>query len=545
MKKYGSFVALLFIILGAFVLHTYKLSSVPPLDIDEYGIAYDAYSIATTGQDSWGVQMPVFFRAFGDYKLPLDIYLSAFFFKVFEPSVFWLRFPAVLFSLLYIPTMYILLKSITKNDNWSVIGAALTAILPYNLFYSHIISASISASYLIFVSLTFFILALQSKHALKDIVISTGLLSLSLYAYPLSWIIGPLLIVTYTIALLLVKKLKYGFVFLIFAISFIPIILQFFVGGSSVRLSNTSAFSFDRGGFIEIGEFRQAGGNDVFAKAFYNKGTTMGYILLDNYVRHFNIQYLAFNRSDPGVQTAPSSPLFIILVLFYFIGLFLVARKWKDPVFFTLLAFILLAPLPSVITEGAVNAKRYLASMGMETVLIILAMQKIQIQKYRLLTMSVTVIFLIEVVLFYRFFFGTFSDKAFLTFSLKPRIVEETARRYWPEQNIMYTTDVLGEPQIYPLVGTWYPTDDYLKQRTVEERDNWFFVRPFNGLFYGQDMKEITEYLAENPEYQGIGVFSRKELSELPKTVCFDPLDSTYPYKGHIYLVVQIKPCLL
>ncbi|QQS44081.1 glycosyltransferase family 39 protein [Candidatus Roizmanbacteria bacterium] len=545
MKKYGPFVALVVIILGAFVLHTYKLSSVPPLDIDEYGIAYDAYSIATTGHDSWGVQMPVFFRAFGDYKLPLDIYLSAFFFKVFEPSVFWLRFPAVLFALLYIPTMYVLLKTLTKCNEWAFIGASLIAILPYNLFYSHIISASISASYLIFASLTFFILALQSKHTLRNIVISTVLLSLSLYAYPLSWIIGPLLIVTYTIALLFVKKLKYGFVFLIFAISFLPIILQFFVGGSSVRLSNTSAFSFDRGGFIEIGEFRQAGGNDIFAKAFYNKGTTIGYILLDNYVRHFNIQYLAFNRSDPGVQTAPSSPLYIILVPFYFFGLFYIARKFKDPIFFTLLAFILLAPLPSVITEGAVNAKRYLASMGMETVLIILAMQKIQIQKYRLLTMSVMMIFLIEVVLFYRFFFRTYTDKAFMTFSLKTRIVEETARRYWPEQNLMYTTDVLGEPQIYPLVGTWYPTDDYLKQRTVEERDNWFFVRPFNGLFYGQDMKEITEYLADNPEYQGIGVFSRKELSELPETVCFDPVDSTYPYKGHSFLIVQIKPCSL
>jgi len=545
MKKYVPLIVLAVIMAGAFFLHTYKLTTTPPLDIDEYGIAYDVYSIATTGHDSWGVRMPVFFRAFGDYKLPLDIYLSAFFFKIFSPSVYWLRFPALVFALLYIPTMYLLLHTLTKNKYWAVLGAAMVALLPYNLFYSHIISASISASYLIFASLTFFILALYNKHVMRNIIISIIFLSLSLYAYPLSWVLAPLLVITYTVALYLAHKLKFSLIFLIFAASMIPIMLQFFVGGSSIRLSNTSAFSFDRGGFIEIGEFREAGKNDIFAKAFYNKGTTMGYILLDNYLRHFNLQYLAFDRSEPGVQTAPSSPLFIILIPFYFIGLFYIARKYKDPVFFTLLAFILLAPLPSTITEGAVNAKRYLASMGMETILIILAFKQIQIQKYRFLTAGIAVIFVIEIALFFRFFYGTYAGQAFETFSLKPRIIEETARRYWPKNNLIYTTDVLGEPQIYTLVGSWYPTDEYLKQRTVEERDNWFFVQPFNGLYYGESMTEITDYLSQKPEYKGIGVFSQKELALLPKTVCYDLLDSTYPYKGHTFLVIQIKPCSL
>src|SRR5690606_38105012 len=160
------------------------------------------------------------------------------------------------------------------------------------------------------------------------------LLSFSLHAYPLSWILAPLLVVAYTVSLFLAKKLKYSLIYLIFAVSFIPILLQFFAGGSAVRLSNTSAFSFARGDFIEIGEFRQAGGNHIFSKAFYNKATTIGYILLDNYLRHFNLQYLAFERSEPTIQKSPYSPLYIILLPFYFIGLFYVARKWKKPIFF-------------------------------------------------------------------------------------------------------------------------------------------------------------------------------------------------------------------
>ncbi len=544
-KKNVPIITLAVVITGAFFLHTYQLTSTPPLDIDEYGIAYDVYSIVSTGHDSWGERFPMFFRAFGDYKLPLDIYTSAFFFKVFGASIFWLRFPAVLFSLLYIPTMYLLLQTLTNNRYWALLGATIITILPYNIFYSHIISASISASFLIFMSLTFFILALSNKHVLRNIIISTICLSLSLYAYPLSWVLAPLLVITYTVALKLSHKLKYSLVFLFFVVSFTPILMQFFSGGSSVRLNNTSAFSFSRGKFIEIGDFREAGKNDLLSKAFYNKGTTTGYIFFENYLKHFNLQYLALDRSDPSIQQAPSSPLYIVLVPFYFIGLFYIAKKCKDPVFFTLLAFVLLAPLPSTITEGAVNAKRYLASMGIETVLIVLALKKIQIQKHKLLAISVIVIALIEVTLFIKFFFGAYSEKAFKIFSLKPRIIEETARRYWPKNNLIYTTEVLGEPQIYPLVGTWYPTDTYLQQRTIEERDSWFFVQPFNGLYYGETMQEITDYLMKKPGYEGIGVFTRQELEILPKSICYIPLESTYPHPQHSYLVIKIKPCSL
>src|SRR6185436_14197568 len=66
------------IVLLAFVLGLVNLASVPPsLNWDEVSHGYNAYSILKTGKDEWGFTLPTIFRAYGDYKLPVYIYLTA------------------------------------------------------------------------------------------------------------------------------------------------------------------------------------------------------------------------------------------------------------------------------------------------------------------------------------------------------------------------------------------------------------------------------------------------------------------------------------
>src|SRR5258706_11914127 len=48
----------------------------PALNWDEVSHGYNAYSLLKTGRDEWGVAMPTIFRAFGDYKLPVYVYLT-------------------------------------------------------------------------------------------------------------------------------------------------------------------------------------------------------------------------------------------------------------------------------------------------------------------------------------------------------------------------------------------------------------------------------------------------------------------------------------
>jgi 4-amino-4-deoxy-L-arabinose transferase-like glycosyltransferase len=55
--------------------------------IDESSIAYNAYTISQTARDEHGELLPLFFRAFGDYKNPTYIYLLALIFRILGPGI--------------------------------------------------------------------------------------------------------------------------------------------------------------------------------------------------------------------------------------------------------------------------------------------------------------------------------------------------------------------------------------------------------------------------------------------------------------------------
>src|ERR1051325_9593461 len=65
-----------------------RITTNPPgFYIDESSIAYNAHTIARTGSDENGARWPLYFRAFGDYKNPVYIYLLAGLFRLTGPSI--------------------------------------------------------------------------------------------------------------------------------------------------------------------------------------------------------------------------------------------------------------------------------------------------------------------------------------------------------------------------------------------------------------------------------------------------------------------------
>jgi 4-amino-4-deoxy-L-arabinose transferase-like glycosyltransferase len=80
--------------LAAAAIFTYfnNVSQNPPgFFIDESSISYNAYTISQNGRDEYGVAWPLYFRAFGDYKNPIYIYLLACIFRLTGPSIFVAR----------------------------------------------------------------------------------------------------------------------------------------------------------------------------------------------------------------------------------------------------------------------------------------------------------------------------------------------------------------------------------------------------------------------------------------------------------------------
>jgi 4-amino-4-deoxy-L-arabinose transferase-like glycosyltransferase len=59
----------------------------PGFFVDESSIAFNAHSISQSGADEHGARWPLYFRAFGEYKSPVYIYLLAALFKLTGPSI--------------------------------------------------------------------------------------------------------------------------------------------------------------------------------------------------------------------------------------------------------------------------------------------------------------------------------------------------------------------------------------------------------------------------------------------------------------------------
>src|SRR3989344_3648253 len=89
-------ILILIIIVGGF-LRMYQLHDNPPgFFADEASVGYNAYKIATTGKDEHGAVLPVFFQAFGEYKGPIQTYLTVPFITLFGLSELAVRLPSAI-----------------------------------------------------------------------------------------------------------------------------------------------------------------------------------------------------------------------------------------------------------------------------------------------------------------------------------------------------------------------------------------------------------------------------------------------------------------
>ncbi len=183
---------------GVVLALVFSLASVPnnPLGFyfDESSIAYNAYTIARSGSDEYGVRWPLYFRAFGEFKNPTFIYLLAGLFKIFGPSVGLAR---LLSGMLGLGTC-LLLGRLTERMTGKfriALMVALTALVTPWLFE---ISRLVFEVALFPLALALFLLALHRMHTrgrwtLLDgfwLAITLGLIT---YTYSIGRLLGPLL----------------------------------------------------------------------------------------------------------------------------------------------------------------------------------------------------------------------------------------------------------------------------------------------------------------------------------------------------------------
>ena len=166
--KNTTYLLLFGIVVLAAAIRFYQISSLPvSLYWDEVSTGYNAYSIATTGKDEFGISMPLLFKAFNDYKMPVNIYLSALPIKLFGLNELSVRFTSAFFGTLTVLITFFLVKEIFTKENTKkrfgadqklpLLAAFFLAISPWHIQFSRAaFEANVGLFFVVFGTYLFF-----------------------------------------------------------------------------------------------------------------------------------------------------------------------------------------------------------------------------------------------------------------------------------------------------------------------------------------------------------------------------------------------------
>ena len=115
-----------------------KITQIPgSLYWDEASIGYNAHAVLTTGRDEWGEWLPLHFRAFGEFKLPVYIYSVALAEAVVGYGELAVRFPAVIYSLGSLLAVYFITKKLADSTSalWATVFFTLS---PWGLLITRV-----------------------------------------------------------------------------------------------------------------------------------------------------------------------------------------------------------------------------------------------------------------------------------------------------------------------------------------------------------------------------------------------------------------------
>lgn len=356
MKKYWAKIILFAVILLAIGLRFYKLNQIPPsLSWDEASFSYNAYTIANWGKDEWGKTLPLTFESFGEYKNPVDIYISAPFIKIFGLNEFATRTPAALFGVLNVILIYFLAKTLFKNKLLALSAALFLAISPYNLQFSRHHHELNIALFFFLLGLLLFFKAIKKKGSWFPWAIVSFCLSILTYnaaklVVPLT---GAALALIYYKELLKIKK----YVF----IGIFPLLVLGIIFFTDKNLTG-------------LARFKQTSVKDeqIYSTFIYKKthNRRLGRIeiILRQYPLHFSYKYLfASGDANPrhSIQTVGEfykSDLPLLVIGLGYLLYLVIKKKSKESLF--LLFWIFIAPLPSAMAGEAPHAARSMFMLG-------------------------------------------------------------------------------------------------------------------------------------------------------------------------------------
>lgn len=361
----------LIIFLGAVLRFAYLSYSPPSLNWDEVSHGYNAYSILTTGKDEWGEKFPLIFRAYGDYKLPVYIYLTSISEKLFGLNEFSVRFISAISGVGTVIFTFLLASELFASSFVATLSAFFVAVEPWGLFLSRGALEGNLSLFFITSGVFYFIKGLKNKIFYIPFAFLMGL---SVWTYNSARVFAPLLV---TALILIYRKeiflsVKNKIVFLVIptiliSLFFIPMFIQLARPIGQARYSKVAIL--DSGAIAKIEEARNKSDMPlILNKLVNNKIVYFVKIFSKNWLSHFSLDFL-FAKGGSNYQfSIPGKGLIYWTEFVPFIfGIFwLFLRKEKSS--YLVLFWLLFSPIPSALTNEAPHVLRVITMLPMPMV---------------------------------------------------------------------------------------------------------------------------------------------------------------------------------
>jgi len=511
--KRWQFVLLTLIVLLAFILRFYKLREIPPsLNWDEVSIGYNAYSILKTGRDEWGVFLPVHFKAFGEYKLPAQIYASIPAISIFGLNELGVRITPVIYGTLTVLLMFFLGRALFQNNIIGLLSAFLLAVSPWHIQLTRASFESSFAAFWIVLGVWFIVKGFTNH---KWFILSMIPFAISVYTYNSARPFVPIFLV----AILLIYrktlfKLRKTLILsgIIFAALMLPLLPSLVSSESTARYRLVS-ITDDPGLIPRINENR---GNSILPQPLprlvHNKVTYVSFYVSQNYLAHFSPQFL-FISGAPHKQHHVQwvGELYLFQAPFLLLGACLLFKK-KQQFSWLLFSWLFLGYIPVSITNDSIpNALRtlivspfyqILTAFGIYETYIYLKDKKF-IWQSGVLTV-VTFLFIVNFTIYLNNYFNFYAKIYSRDWQYGYKEVVDYIKQHQNEYDEIVFTRAYGEPHIFTLFFLNYDPEKYQNDPDLVrfETNNWVWVTHFNKFYFpdlGDKGTTFKDIIAQNP----------------------------------------------
>jgi len=507
MKSRVLIVLSLIVLLGA-VLRFIVLDQVPPsLNWDEVSHGYNAYSILKTGKDEWGQRFPrTSFRAFGDYKLPLYIYLTAPL-TVFGLNEWTIRAVSALSGIGAIIFTFLLVQKLFNNPMLSALSSLLLAVSPWHFILSRAAFEANLALFLVILATFLFLLGLKKEKFLPVAAIFYGL---SLYSYNSAKIFVPLLIITFVLLYRkeIFAKMRFSaLALIIFLLMFLPHLILLPSQEGQARFYWSTIL--DPGAIAQINKARSVSNlPQPLPRFVHNKGTYFLSHFFSNWLSHYSPQFLFFQGSSHYQYSIPGRGVMPLLEAPFLLIGFVALLFWRKKGVFLILIWFFLGPIAAAVTRDSPNVLRsilILPSLQVISAFGVLTIGKFPQKFGRQYYLGFLTVFLFLLLMsafgFFTDYFGKYRKDYSFAWQYGYKQVANFVKKNYDNYDQIIMTKKYGEPHEFLLFYLGWPPEKYQSDPNLIRfyRSNWYWVDRFDKFYFVNDWQIPKE---ENGEWK-------------------------------------------